>query len=658
MYRTMPFFLSAALCIPLNCNRLASQEPAKSLTIIHTNDLQSRLLPFAPNRDYTPAVGDDHTIGGIARVATVIKSLKQKSPETTLVIDGGDFMMGTLFHTISREESAELRLMHEIGYDAVVLGNHEFDFWPKGLAQIITTALAKGNLPPLILANAVFSDTDPRDDALQQLFEQGVVKSYRVYHKSGLKIGVFGLLGKNAAEVSPFVEPLTFADPVKTARKIAKQLKEEERVDVIICASHGGVWKKPEEKQWQGEDIALASQVPEIDVVVGGHSHTLLKEPIIVNGTPVVQAGAEGRSVGVLDLRIRQGAVEIASYRSIAITDSIAADPLTQAEVDRYRMIINRNFLSQAGYAFDQVVAETDFDLTINEDDSNLGNLVSDAMRWRIDQCQYDPAFPKTRTVVAIESNGLIRDDLVKGQSGLLQVSDLFRVVPLGIGMVEDSPGYPLVSFYLTAEEIKRALEVLTSVYPLQGIDYYLQPSGLRFRYNTRRVIFDRVIEIEIEDEKGEYQPLDLSSGNRELYKVGCNIFVATFIKIVGNFTYGILTMTPKDSSGQPIEELRMALIDADSDSAGIQEVKEWEALLAYVQTFPDTDGNEVPNMSARYRHAQGRIQKVSSMHPALLFKNATYLTWGATSLVLGALLAVFALIRLVIIKFKTRYDS
>jgi 5'-nucleotidase len=652
LYRKITLFLIVTLFIHCGRNRLAAQESAKILTIIHTNDLQSRLLPFGPNRDYTPAIGDDHTIGGIARMATVIKSLKQKSPETTLVIDGGDFLMGTLFHTISREESAELRLMHEIGYDAVALGNHEFDFWPAGLAQIITAA--KGNLPPLLLANAVFSATDPRDDALQQLFENGAVKSYRVYHKKGLKIGVFGLLGKNAAEVAPFSEPVTFADPIETARKIAKQLKEEESVDVIVCASHGGVWKNPDEKQWQGEDLTLASQVPEIDVVVGGHSHTLLKEPIIVNGTPVVQAGAEGRYVGVLDLTINDSGVEIAGYQIIAITDSIAADPHIQAEVERYQEIINRNVLSQNGYAFDQVVAETDFDLTIKEDDSNLGNLVSDAMRWRIDQCQYDPAFPKTRTSVAIESNGVIRDDLVKGKSGMLQISDLFRVVPLGVGMIEDSPGYPLVSFYLTAQEIKRAVEVLTSLYPLKGIDYYLQPSGMRFRYNPRRVIFDRVIEIEIEDEKGVYGPLDLSSGSRELYKIGCNIFVATFIKIVGEFTYGILTMTPKDSGGHPIADLNTALVDADPDLPGIQEAKEWEALLAYARTFPDTDGDNVPNIPTLYQYPQGRIRKISSSHPTLLFKNATYLTYSVTSVMLISMLALFALIRLLIVKFKT----
>jgi 2',3'-cyclic-nucleotide 2'-phosphodiesterase (5'-nucleotidase family) len=238
-------------------------------------------------------------------------------------------MMGTLFHTLAREEGVELRLLHALGYDVVTLGNHEFDFRPDGLARMVQAAIQKGGVPPLLLANAVFSETDTRDDELHELFKKGIVKEYRV----------------------------------------------------------------------------------------------------------------------------------------IKIDDAIPADPAVQAEVERYEQIIDRNVLSQYGLTFDRVLAETSFDLRVVANNSNLGNLVSDAIRWGIDRYQYDPQRPQTRTVIAVESNGMIREDILKRRSGLLQSSDLFRVVPLGIGMVEDTPGYPLVSFYLTAPEIKRALEVLPSLY-------------------------------------------------------------------------------------------------------------------------------------------------------------------------------------------------
>ncbi len=624
-----------------------AQDNAKTLTIIHTNDLQSRLLGFAPNREYTPfTLGDDQTIGGIARVATVIKALKQKSPEATLVIDGGDVLMGTLFHTIAREESAELRLLHEIGYDAIALGNHEFDFRPRGLAEIINTALAKGDLPALLCANIVFNETDARDDELQVLFEQGMVKPYEVFVKNGLRIGVFGLMGIEAAEVAPFARPVAFSDPIAAAKKIVKTLKNDEQVDVIICASHGGV-RMNSRREWEGEDVQLAAAVPEIDVVVGGHSHTFLEKPIIVKNTPVLQAGAEGRYVGVLNLQIDNGVVAMKDYRSIAINDSIAGDRDIQAMVGHYHEIINQKILNPHGFSFDQNIAETAFDLTIRAEESNLGNLVADAIRWSIDKHEYDPARSNTRTAIAVESNGVIRDDLLMGESGSLQVSDLFRVVSLGIGMVDEQPGYGLISFYLTAPEIKKAFEVLTSVYPRKGWDYFLQISGAKFRYNPNRVIFDRVIDIEIVDANGNFAPLDLSSRNQQLNKIGCNIFVGTFIKIVGDFTWGFLRIVPKDSSGKPIEDLNTALVDANPGAAGVQETKQWVAFLEYLRNFDDVNGNNIPDVPERYRSPQGRIVRVDSWSPALLYKNATAVTWSVSGLVLVLLVGLVWLVRL-----------
>lgn len=655
------FFIrvSVVLSFALIYKSSRAQDNAKTLTIIHTNDLQSRLLGFAPNREYTPfTLGDDQTIGGIARIATVIKALKQKSPETTLVIDGGDFLMGTLFHTIAREESAELRLLHEIGYDAITLGNHEFDFRPRGLAQILNAALAKSDIPALLCANIVFSESDSSDDALQALFKRGGVKPYQIFIKKGLRIGVFGIMGINAAAVAPFAEPVTFANPVETAKRIVKILKNDERVDVIICASHGGVTqtarldasaveKESRPEIWEGEDIDLAKEVPEIDVVVGGHSHTFLKEPIIVNHTPVLQAGSEGRYVGVLNLQIENGAVAMTDYQSLAINDSVEADRDIQAMVDHYEEIVNQKILSPYGLALDQVFAEAPFDLTIKEDNSNLGDLVSDAIRWSVDRHEYNPATPNTRTVIAVESNGMIRDDLLMGKSGLLQVSDLFRVVPLGIGMADDAPGFALLSFYLTAPEIKKAFEVLTSVHPLKGWDYFLQVSGAKFRYNPNRMIFDRVIDIEIADGSGNFAPLDLSSRNQQLYKVGCNIFVGTFIKIVGDFTWGFLRIVPKDSSGKPIEDLNTALVDANPNETGIQEVKQWVAFLDYVQNFEDANGNNIADIPERYRVPQGRMMRVDSWSASSLYQNASLATWSATGLLLVLLLGLVWLIRL-----------
>lgn len=648
MRRLAPLTILIITYLGISCLRAQPQD--RTLTILHTNDLQSRLLPFAPNRDYTPEVlGDDHTLGGIARIATLLQTLKQKAPESTVLIDGGDVLMGTLFHTITREEAPELRLMHALGYDAITLGNHEFDFRPEGLARTIQAALDHHALPPLLLANALFSATDTRDDGLQKLFDAGYVKPYRVITKNGLKIGVFGLIGKDAAEVSPFAAPMSFADPIATAKRMAKILKQEEKVDVVICASHGGVWRNEGGEEWAGEDLALAAAVPEIDVIVGGHSHTPLPQPLREGRTYVVQAGAEGRYVGALELKVTPQGVTARSYRLHAVDDSIPADTTMQAEVQRYVTSINEKILAAHGYTFDQILAETDFDLTVREDNSNLGNLVSDAIRWSVTRNHAETA--ATLPLIAVESNGLIRDDIIRGQSGCLQVSDLFRIVPLGIGMLDDSAGYPLVSFYLTAAELKKALEVLTSVYPLKGSSYYLQPAGLRFHFNPNRVIFDRVYEVELATAEN-FQPLALSSEEQKLYRVVSNIYNATFIKLIGNFTYGFLSMTPKDSSGQPLADLKTALLDARPDLPGVQELKEWQALLDYVRTFPDTDGDGIPNIPERYRRPQARIVNVASFSPALLYKNATHVMWGVT---LGGFMVLVLMLGAYVYLFKHR---
>jgi len=207
----------------------------KLLTIFHTNDLHSHLLGFSPNIDYTPLrTGDDSTKGGWARIATVIKSEKSKRKNPTLVLDAGDFLMGSLFHMVSREEGLELRLMKEMGYDVVTLGNHEFDLMPHGLARILNSAYQKGGMPQIVFSNPIFHPGSSEDDTLEASFKKGIVKPYIIKEIQGIRVGIYGILGKDAAEVSPFARPMKFRDPVETSREMVKMLREKEKVDLVI----------------------------------------------------------------------------------------------------------------------------------------------------------------------------------------------------------------------------------------------------------------------------------------------------------------------------------------------------------------------------------------------------------------------------------------
>ena len=620
----------------LSANLFAGE---KIVTIIHTNDLHSHLLGFSPNIDYRPDITeDDGTKGGWARIATVIKKEKGKRNNPVLVLDGGDFLMGSLFHMIAREEAVELRLMKDMGYDVLTLGNHEFDLKPRGLARILHAAVNKGGMPAVVFSNAIFSKESDRDDILEEAFNRGLVKPYIIMEKEGIKIGIFGLMGKDAAEKAPFASPVKFRDPIEIAKAMVKVLREKEKVDMVICLSHSGVRKKKS----RSEDEILAKEVQGIDVIVGGHSHTRLEKPIVVNSTLILQAGEYGKYVGVLDLLWEKGKAKPKNYRLIDIDAKIPGDMTLQKKIESFIDIIDRDVLKPVNLSSRKVIGQTAFDLRIVEDESNLGNFIADSIRWYVNKHDYDPQDPGTKVVVAIESNGVIRDDLLRGKTGALAVSDVFRSIPLGIGM-DETMAYPLISCYLYASEIKKALEVLTSVYPLKESSYFLQVSGLKFTYNPRRVIFDRVTNIWLGSEEEGYIPLDYSESNKNLYRIATNIYNAAFLKIVGKYTYQILNIVPKDRHGVPVADLTAFRVDADKNQAGIQELKEWIGVMEYIKSFPDTNGDGLPDVPEKYRGKLGRIVMEASLNPVSLLSRGTLVTRAAFSAVV-VLLIIFAL--------------
>jgi 5'-nucleotidase / UDP-sugar diphosphatase len=613
----------------------------KALTIIHTNDLHSHFLGGSPNIDYSPqTTGDDQTIGGWARIATVIKTMRQSRTNPVLVVDAGDFLMGSLFHMLSRDQAFELRLLHMMGYDAVSFGNHEFDLKPRGLARIVHAALQHGELPPLVFSNAVFSPQSDDDDALEKLFHQGIIKPYLIHEKEGIRIGIFGLMGKDAAEVAPFASPVRFGDPLETAREMVKTLREIEKVDMVICLSHSGLSANKK----HSEDEVLAREVDGIDIIISGHTHTKIVEPLQVDHTIIVQAWEYGKQLGVLDVTLNAGQIDIKNYQVVDIDDSIRGDRMISSRIEAFEAEIDRQVLAEAKLAFKEIIAETDFDLTIETDESNLGNLITDALRWCIRGSNSDLTDPAGKVDVAVISNGVIRDPIVKGSSGQIAVCDAFRAIPLGIGFDEaETMGYPLIIIHVYPSELKKAFEILTSIYPLKGSDYFLQISGARFTYNPNRMIFDRVTEIWLGDEENGYQLLDYSESNLTLLSVTADIYNATFLKIIGDFTWHVLDIFPKDRHGNPIDDLKTVRVDADEKTSGIQELKEWQAVMAYIRSFPDTDEDGLPDVPDKYRGKLGRNGVESSWNPFNLLRRGTYLTWIAFGILLLAIFVVLA---------------
>ncbi|MDU8928907.1 bifunctional UDP-sugar hydrolase/5'-nucleotidase [Alisedimentitalea sp. MJ-SS2] len=625
----------------------------QKLTIVHSNDLHSHVLGFSPNSDYTPnTVNDDATLGGWARIATIIKTAKASRDNPVLVLDAGDFLMGSLFHTISRQQASELVLLKEMGVEVTTLGNHEFDLTPDGLARILRVAIGKAAMPEIVASNLIFDPADPRDDSLQAHVTNGLIKPYTVIEKDGLRVGIFGLVGKDADFAAPFASPVSFGDPIETAKAMVAKLRTDEAVDIVICLSHSGLDDNPK----KSEDLLLAQAVDGLDLIISGHTDTVLPEPIVENNTIIVHAYIYGQRLGVLDLDITDKGIALAGYTYTTVDDAIPGDPDITALVEGAKQMVTAQTLAPLGLSFDQPVVETGFDLLIHENEAALGNLVTDATRWAADRAEHDPADPHSRVRLALHSNGGIRDHIIAGKTGQITVADLFRVVPLGIGS-DGSIGYPLVSVYMTGPEIKKMFEVLTTLPHLKGDYYYLHASGAKVTYNPNRMLFDRVTAIALDDGEGRFVPLDYSPSNTETYKVVASLYHATFLKVIGSFTQGILTIVPKDANNQPIDDLDTALIDADPTTAGLQEVKEWAALIEYVQTFPDTNANGLPNMPERYAALEGRQVIVDSLNPIKLVSGGNYLTWAAVGLlVLGVgLVALMIYLPIRIIRKRRR---
>lgn len=650
--------LILAIAIFLSPSLLLGKE--RALTLIHTNDMHSHLLGLPSNLDYSPLkTGDDSTVGGWARIASVIQSEKAKRTNPSLVLDAGDFLMGSLFHMISREEAVELRLMKEMGYDVITLGNHEFDLTPEGLARILASAHQKGGLPEIVFSSAIFNPEDPEDDTFEELFKKGLIKLYSVKEVQGLRIGLFGIMGKDAADVSPFARPLKFKNPIETAREMVKTLREKEKVDLVICLSHSGL----REKKSRSEDEQLAKEVPGIDIIVSAHTHTKLAKPLVVDKTIIVQAYAHGRNVGVLDLAYENGKVRLKGYDLIDIDDRIPGDEKIQKKIESYIGAIDKTILRDLHLSFYKVIAKTDFDLKLVPEESNLGNLIADSIRWAINRIDYDRKDTTSKVVVAIESNGAIRDDLLKGKTGDIAVCDLFRAVPLGFSRADESMGYPFITCYLYGHEIKKALEVVTSIYPQKGNKFFLQVSGVKFKYNPNRMLFDRVTDIRIGSEEEGFLPLDYSESNKSLYRVATNLYNATFLNFVGRFTYDLLKIVPKDRNGNPVVsekpkgnpfDLLLPLrVDADKEKPGIQELKQWVVLMDYVGSFPDKDGDGIPDIPEKYRGKLGRIVKEPSWNPVSLLSRGTYVTWIAFAVLLVIFLIAGSMLYLLARKVK-----
>ena len=610
--------LAAGLLVPASAT---SPEPVNTSTILFTHDTHDHFLPM-PDEN-----GGEY--GGYTRLATLLKQERAEHPDA-LTLDAGDFSMGSLFQTIYTSHAPELQALGAMGYDVTTLGNHEFDYRAKGLADMLHAAVDSGApLPAIVQANYKPPESDT---ATREAWERYGIQDYVIIERGGINYGIFGVMGEEADSNAPMsgmeFEPTAEAAK-RTVAAIQAELANSSNPTFIICLSHSGT-----DGKGKGEDYELAKQVDGIDLIISGHTHTTLTEPIQVKDTLIVSAGEYTTYLGSLTITWNEKGEKLSwDYQLLPVDQTVEDDPGMVQLTNGFQPLVESEYLDQYDMKFDQVLATTDFAFTpigqfaAEQREDTLGNLIADSYIYAVQQAEGENYIPVDFAVVA---SGVIRGSFAAGE---ITTSDAFNVSSLGSG-ADGTPGYPLISVWITGKELKDAFEVDASVTPIMSAAQ-LYGSGMTWTWNPHRIIFNKVTDCAQVLPDGTTVPLE----NDKLYRVVTGLYSGQMLGTVNDQSFGILTITPKDAEGNVITNFEDHIIYNPDGS----EVKEWYALASYLQSMGTVD--------SRYASPEGRKTADLSRNPIHLLKGLNLI--GA--LVLLVLLVLILLVVFIIYRIATR---
>ncbi|MCF0260228.1 MAG: bifunctional metallophosphatase/5'-nucleotidase [Erysipelotrichaceae bacterium] len=598
---------------------------SEEVNIVYTHDIHSFL-------EYKK---DQEQINAAAKLKSYIDSEKQKK-EATFVVDAGDFSMGTLYGTGFQTEALELMTLGRLGYDAVTLGNHEFDFGPEGLTAMFQTAVAKSKaspdiqMPLMVQSNIDWDkSTDSKAQDLKKAMSDYGVLPYAIVEKDGIKAGIFGLLGENAVSDSP-TSGLSWTKYTEAAAETVKELKKE-NPDIIICLSHSGTWTDPA----KSEDEILAKEVPDIDVIISGHTHTVHEKQIEVGNTAIVSCGCYAAYVGDVQLeRKSDGRWKVTSDRVIPMAELKEEDEEINDSLRQAKETVAEQYLKKLGFESpDQVLAVNKAEFAGHNspnprmDMMPFGEFAADALIYGVQQAEGENYEKVDFSIVPI---GITREVFPKGE---VTVADAFQAYSLGLGN-DGSAGNPLISFYLTGREIRDAVEIDASLAPLLT-DSDLMASGGGWAYNENRLLLNKVTDVWVNDENGSPQPLE----DDKLYRFIIDLYSIRMLAGIEAMSHGLISITPKDKNGNPIEKFE----DHSVKDQNGNELKEWIAVARYAQSFDKENG--VPVIPAEEGQEKGRKIVSTSTDLGELLKNPNRFAW----MFAGVTAAFIALIVLII---------
>ena len=624
--RLFILILAVALAISL-CVIVYADQTENEITVLFTNDLHSHLLPSV-NED------GEGEYGGYARLMTLIKQQKAKAPNAVL-LDGGDFSMGSLFQTAYPTEALELRIMGAMGYDVTTFGNHEYDYLQKGLISMLNTAVASGDpLPSMVCANYMppVEGAEGYNPEIWEAMNGYGVKDYVIMERGGVYYVVFGILGYDSDDCAPN-SGMAMEEPISCAQKtVDAAVKECEQTygvhPLVICLSHSGT-----DSKGKGEDYELAKSVSGIDVIISGHTHTVLEKPITVNDTVIVSAGEYGKYLGVLKLKNEGGKVSVSDYELIAVDETVKDDAEISALIGEYKILVETNYLSRYGMTFDEVLVHNTFafdkvkDVYATQHESTLGNLFSDAYKQAAEKAT------GKKVDLALTATGVIRGSIPIGN---VTVSDVFNAASLGVGTEGE-----LLSIYLTGADLKNAIELDASLQPLMP-SAQLFMSGVEYSFNRYRMIFNKVDYAMLRNADGTLTEIE----DDKLYHVVAGSYMGQMLGSVEETSMGLIRITPRDENGNPIvgnDIFNYAVKDENGNP-----VKEWYAIASYLK---DMDGE----MDEKYASPDGRKLVYSSLNPVKLLRGANVYTYVALSLIVVTTAAIALVVWTIVKKVQKK---
>lgn len=625
------FLLSMMSCSSSDDTDLALKDgDTVQFTLLQTTDVHHHVVGTGPSASY--ATENDTTKGGYSRIASKILAIRAQNDAAkipTVLVDSGDYFMGTVYDMSLGKSPAALNYFESMDYDAITIGNHELDYGPTPLAGFFNLAIGAGPVSrfnvPVIASNMVTSDDaeDTGDDGLEALKSSGVIKDSLIKTlDNGLKVGIIGLLGKSAASDAPVKAPLTFTNDLSDNAVVQAIQAKVDAVraagaHVVIALSHSGI-TDPDGTPG-GDDVTLAQKVTGIDIIASGHNHEMTGDVVTVGNTKIICAGRYGENLARLDVAVTIGGAINVELTNYPIDSDVAIFGVMQMFlVGALDSAINQALAAGGLPAVNDIVAGTNSaNMPIPEGpgETGIGNLCADSLRYLLGNTA-------ATYTLGIVPNGVIRNGYALGQQ--ISFADIYNTLPLGMTLDpanQNIPGYPLVLIHLDPASIRNLCQLaaytilanndaamaqlanpahpMHAMYPILlnlKEDYYLNFSGMSYTYGAGFAVTETAVKL---FNRQDFSCQAVTATTLDLIPDGayipCVVDLYTALIFLDPSLQNLLAaaalpVTPKVLSGQNYVDLSMANVltarlDRDAETADVQEVKEWMALLQFVTT-------------------------------------------------------------------------